>query len=184
MHIWEFNGAKILTTDDIGKLSYGQILEYTKKTEQGWMNGLYSEGILWRCHAFGGTLLVWSGSNCPLTNPLTLLGTSLVAVTVPSSTWLHIPLGGASAMECMPGWCCSTSSPVVEKPLWLNHLPVLSVFIVNISVRFPNSPQDVLFWKLTRSTTPFSCLTSFLARSCRCSLTWVWSNSLKTKLGA
>lgn len=28
MHIWEFNGAKILTTDDIGKLSYGQILEF------------------------------------------------------------------------------------------------------------------------------------------------------------
>ena len=46
MHIWEFNGAKILTTDDIGKLSYGQILEYTIKTEQGWMNDLYSERIL------------------------------------------------------------------------------------------------------------------------------------------
>lgn len=33
------------------------------------------------------------GPIVPFTNPSTLLGTSLVAVTVPSSTWLHIPLG-------------------------------------------------------------------------------------------
>ena len=130
MDVWEFNGTKTLTTYDTGKLCYGQILEYTKKTEQGCMNDLYIEGILWHCHAFGGTLLVWSGSNCPVTNPLTILGTSLVAVTVPSSTWLHIRLGrfrnGLHAWLILFHFSCGHQAFVVKS---FCYSSVLSMFL-------------------------------------------------------